>query len=366
MTSRVRRNHVSKHRAVICPLVRISPIPRGAPTQCDAYALGNNHPADRLMAEQELAPGAADRSCDYSEEPLVSVVIPTYNGAVYLSTAIESVLAQTYTPMECIVIDDGSTDDTPAIIASFGPRIRGMSQTNAGFARARNRGARLARGELISFLDHDDCWRPTKVKRQVQAIAGRSDVAVVYTAVELIDERGAHLGTIPAPPATAALRNTILMEAPHLALEQGALIRREAFFSLGGFDERLTTSIGCDLACRLALDYAVEPVDEPLAAYRQHSEHQMHHDLSSLERDMRLIYRKLLARDEDHRRLLRSAQYNLDVCLANWYWREEQRPVRALWHAGRATARRPGHVFARLAGMRSGSASRLRLPSKRR
>jgi glycosyltransferase involved in cell wall biosynthesis len=301
----------------------------------------------------------------HPDEPLVSVVIPTYNGAAFLETAIDSVLSQTYPPVECIVVDDGSTDETPAIIDSFGPRVRTARQPNAGFARARNRGARLARGDFVSFLDDDDCWRPTKVEQQVRALAERPEAAVIYTAVELIDDRGDHLGTIPAPPATSAFRNTILMEWPHLALEQGALIRREAFVELGGFDERLTYSIGCDLACRLALDYPVQPIDEPLAAYRQHP-HQMHHNLSRLERDMRLIYDKVLARDERHRPLVRCAQYNLDVCLANWYWREERRPLRALWHAGRATITRPRHVLGRLAGRRSRPTTRLRLPSKRR
>ena len=280
--------------------------------------------------------------------PLVSVIIPTYNGAAFLGPAVESVLGQTYPSVECIVVDDGSTDETPAIIRSFGTRVRTERQPNQGFARARNRGARLARGELIAFLDHDDCWRPTKVERQVRSLAERPEAAVIYTAVELIDDNGNHLGTIPAPPEALAFQNTILMEWPHLALEQGALIRREAFVELGGFDERLTTSIGCDLACRLALAYPVEPIDEPLAAYRQHSQ-QMHHNLSTLERDMRLIYTKV--RDRDNRRgpVLRRARYNLNVCLANWYWRDERRPFRALWHAGRAAIGRPRHVLARLA-----------------
>jgi glycosyltransferase involved in cell wall biosynthesis len=295
----------------------------------------------------------------------VSVVIPTYNGSVFLESAIDSVLGQTYPRVECIVVDDGSIDRTPSIIESYGVRIRSERQSNRGFARARNHGAGLARGDLLSFLDDDDCWRPTKLERQIHRLAERPDAAVVYTAVELIDESANRLGTIPAPPPARAFRNTLLMEWPHLALEQGALIRREAFCELGGFDERLTVSIGCDLACRLALTYPIAAIDEPLAAYRQHSR-QMHHNLSMLERDMRLIFGKVLAHDQRYRPLLRQAEYNLDVCLSHWYWRDERRPLRAAWHAGRATIGRPRHVIGRLAGRGAQPPTRLRFSSRRR
>jgi glycosyltransferase involved in cell wall biosynthesis len=299
-----------------------------------------------------------------SDQPLVSVIVPTYNGAAFLKTAVDSVLDQTYPSVECIVIDDGSTDATPSIIESFGDRVRGTRQSNRGFGYARNRGARLARGELLSFLDHDDCWRPTKIERQVRRLAERPEVAVVYTAVELIDAHGDYLGIIPAPPADLAFRNTLLMEWPHLALEQGALIRREAFVQLGCFDERLTTSIGCDLACRLASTYPIEPIDEPLAAYRQHAE-QMHHDLSRLEHDMRLVHAKVADLDHRHRPLLRRARYNLHMCLAHWYWRDERRPHHALWHAGQALLARPVYAAARLGSRRSRSSVSLQLSSKR-
>lgn len=297
--------------------------------------------------------------------PLVSVIIPTYNGEAFLEDAIDSVLGQTYSPMECVVVDDGSTDRTPAVIEAYRGSVRGERQANQGFARARNRGATLAVGDLLSFLDHDDWWRPTKVERQVHALIENPGVAVVYTAVELTDECGNHLSTIPAPPQGRAFENTILMEWPHMALEQGALIRRGAFFELGGFDERLTTSIGCDLACRLALAYPVAPVDEPLVAYRQHPD-QMHHDLSALERDMRAIFGKVLGSDDRYRPLVRRAQYNLDVCLTHWYWRERRQPLHAVWHAARATIARPRHVVARLTRHGQEPAPKPRLPSYRR
>lgn len=279
------------------------------------------------------------------EQPLVSVVVPTYNGADFLAAALTSVLAQTYTSVECIVIDDGSTDDTPSIIESFGPRLRSLRQTNQGFARTRNHGAALARGELLSFLDDDDWWEKTKLERQVSLLARRPELALVYTAVEVVDGDDRPLGTIAAPAPEQALRNTLLMQWPHLALEQGALIRRDAFLALGGFDEQLSTSIGCDLACRLALTYPVGGIDEPLAAYRQHA-NQMHHDLSRLEHDMQVVYAKVLALEPRCRPLVRRARYNLHVCLARWYWRQSRRRAAAGRHAARAVVACPAHAAA--------------------
>jgi hypothetical protein len=168
-----------------------------------------------------------------ADPPLVSAIIPTYNGGAFLADAIDSVLTQSYPAIECIVVDDGSTDDTPAIIAAFEGRIRRTRQANQGPARARNQGARMARGEFIAFLDDDDVWRPAKVERQVSKLAQRPAAAVVYTAVEVVDAEGTTLAIIPAPSREFAFRNTLLMQWPHLALEQGALIRRSAFTEVG-------------------------------------------------------------------------------------------------------------------------------------
>src|SRR5262245_39908172 len=99
--------------------------------------------------------------------PNVSVVIPSYNSAAYLPAAIDSVLAQTARDLEVIVVDDGSTDDTPDVVARYGPPVRGIRQANAGVAAARNRGIAEARGRYIAFLDADDTWEPVKLERQL-------------------------------------------------------------------------------------------------------------------------------------------------------------------------------------------------------
>ena len=278
-----------------------------------------------------------------SDKPLVSVIIPVRDGARFLAAAVESVLGQTYPHVECVVIDDGSTDQTPSVIASFGTRIRSYSQPNQGVARARNRGAQLARGELLAFLDADDCIRPDSFERQLTRLAEHPEAAVVYTASELIDEHGRHLSTRPVPPVGRAFASTVALEQPALGIAQAALIRRDAFIESGGFDERLSTSADCDLACRLAKTYPFEAVDEPLFAYRQHPA-QMHHDLLAFERDMRIVHKKLLRADGHDRELARRAHANLHLILANAYWRQERRPGRTIWHLARAALVGPMRV----------------------
>jgi glycosyltransferase involved in cell wall biosynthesis len=101
-----------------------------------------------------------------SNEPTVSVVIPCYNGAPFLREALASVLTQTHTVLEVIVVDDGSTDDSAAIAGSFGPPVRVIRQTNRGESVARNRGVRESRGDWIAFLDADDAWLPNRIEAQ--------------------------------------------------------------------------------------------------------------------------------------------------------------------------------------------------------
>ena len=101
----------------------------------------------------------------------VSAVIPVHNGAAYVAEAVQSILSQTRPPIECVVVDDGSTDETAEVVRRFGNEVAYVRQDRAGVSSARNRGAALARGALVAFLDHDDVWLPTKLERQVEALA---------------------------------------------------------------------------------------------------------------------------------------------------------------------------------------------------
>jgi len=114
--------------------------------------------------------------------PLVSVIIPTYNYGRFLGEAVSSVLCQTFRDLECIVVDDGSTDETGQVLASISdPRMVFTGTPRLGVSGARNRGLELSRGDLIAFLDADDRWRPGKLERQVAILADEPDVDMVFT-----------------------------------------------------------------------------------------------------------------------------------------------------------------------------------------
>lgn len=112
--------------------------------------------------------------------PSISVILPTFNRAQFISQAIESALRQTHPPDEIIIIDDGSTDDTGKIVAGFGKKIKYVWQQNQGPAAARNHGMRLARGDFFAFLDSDDLWMPNKIKAQLAFFSQNPEVDFVF------------------------------------------------------------------------------------------------------------------------------------------------------------------------------------------
>jgi glycosyltransferase involved in cell wall biosynthesis len=115
--------------------------------------------------------------------PLVSCIVPVFNGERYLQQALDSVLEQTYTPLELIVSDDGSTDGTRAVVDAYGDSVRYLHQPNGGHAAARNLGLSIAQGEFVAFLDADDLWHPEKIERQVARLRGRPTVDACVTFV---------------------------------------------------------------------------------------------------------------------------------------------------------------------------------------
>ena len=131
----------------------------------------------------EICPGSG-------ESGLVSVILPTYNRAYSIGQAIESVLAQTYRPLEIIVVDDGSSDNTAEVVGQFGSDVRYLRQANAGVAAARNHGFAIARGEFIALIDSDDCWYPYKLEMQVAFLRAFPEAGMVWTDMAAVRDNG--------------------------------------------------------------------------------------------------------------------------------------------------------------------------------
>jgi glycosyltransferase involved in cell wall biosynthesis len=177
------------------------------------------------MSENQVPCAVVERceTAGETEAVTVSVIIPAYNAAATIAAAIESVLAQTRAPDEIIVVDDGSKDDTAAVVERFGPGVRLIRQANAGCGQARNTGARESRGTWLAFLDADDLWLPTKLERQIPETANPK-VAVVVCRVR--NNVGWVLGRRLAFD-DLWVRND--------AIVSSSLVRRSAFEKAGGF-----------------------------------------------------------------------------------------------------------------------------------
>jgi glycosyltransferase involved in cell wall biosynthesis len=251
------------------------------------------------------------------DRPRVSVVIPVFNQERYLAEAVQSALEQTLQPTEVIVVDDGSTDRSPSIARGFAERIRYVRQTNVGVAAARNRGALLAEGEFVAFLDSDDAWLPEKVVRQVALCESDPGLGLVHCGVEEVDEKGRRVGFRLNGREGWIARDMLFFRSTVLGGGSGALIPRRVLSEVGGFDERLSTSADWDLYHRIASRYRVGFVREPLLRYRRHPSN-MHANVRAMERDMLLAYSKALA-DSPEGTLRRGAYGALRRVLAASY-----------------------------------------------
>ncbi len=210
--------------------------------------------------------------------PLVSVIIPTYNRARLLPGAIASVLGQTYSQIELIIVDDGSTDETPEVLEQYGDRIRVLRQANAGPAIARNRGIALATGGIIAFLDSDDEWLPTKIERQVASLeAAGPEVGCCLCNCLVRFANGSNSSTfaiadtIPDRPTGIWLNPVEILLNRFVMFSQAVAIRREVLERVGYFDESLRFGEDYELPFRLALQGPWTIIRDELVIYHEAS-----------------------------------------------------------------------------------------------
>jgi glycosyltransferase involved in cell wall biosynthesis len=252
----------------------------------------------------------------------VSVIIPTYNHAAFLAEALESVLAQTRTPLEVIVVDDGSTDETAEVLRNYQRRIRVLSQPNRGVAAARNAGAAVASGELLAFLDADDAWFPAKLERQVARFDGAPEIGLIHCGVAEVDIRGRQFRVrLDGMEGWVSTEMLLFRRGVILGGGSAAVIRRATFLLVGGFDEVLSTSADWDLYYRVARRYPVGFLPEVLVRYRVHGGN-MHGNIHAMARDMLIAYAKAFSEQDPDLQGLRLLAYGrLHSMLAGSFFR---------------------------------------------
>lgn len=213
---------------------------------------------------------------ELNNQPIVSVIIPTYNRTDFLKLTLESVLNQTYQNFEIIVVDDGTPNDKNMLLCQKFNKVKYIKIENSGGpAKPRNIGIREAIGRYIAFVDDDDLWLPTKLEKQVAILENNPDFGLVHSCCEVIDENGIKKNEIIGKPGSLDVKHgdvsmrmmgnwTLMMPTP--------LIRKEVIDKVGFFNEKIPSALE-DVEfwsrCSFATNFFY--IDEPLAQYRVHS-----------------------------------------------------------------------------------------------
>ena len=209
----------------------------------------------------------------------VSVIVPCHNGAEFLAEAIASILAQTYPALEILVIDDGSTDGTEAIVAQYAAPVRYIRQTCQGVSVARNIGIQASQGKYLVFLDHDDRLLPHALAVGVDCLEKNSGCGFTYGQQQGIDGAGNLVGIVADVGETQQELNLKVSIANDYALMLGGefpvppariMFRRQVFEQVGGFDPALINSQDYDICRRVAAEFLAYRHHQVIAEYRQH------------------------------------------------------------------------------------------------
>jgi GT2 family glycosyltransferase len=278
-------------------------------------------------------------------DPLVSVIIPTYNYGRFVSEAINSVLAQTFQDFEIIVVDGGSTDDTRSIVEAMGRQVQYIYQENLGPIVARNTGIRTARGRYIAFLDADDLWLPHKLERQVELMNRHPEVGLVYSTIYQFESKsGAIVGEYPVADCRAGhvLRDLYL----HCFVPSPTpLVRKSVLDDVGLFDEEIRYgSEDWDLWLRIAARYQFAFVPEPLAKYRYHASHRSKEGHLRREQQTLEIIEKAARNYPKELGSLRSLKLSMYLESVGWYLIRQGQRADGLERLKKAICFAPGRL----------------------
>ena len=277
----------------------------------------------------------------------MSVLLATYNGRKYLAEAIESIVNQQFRGFEFLLIDDGSTDGSLAVMqryAAADPRIRLISWANRGLTPSLNEGIRLARAPLIARMDADDVALPTRLEKQVQFLSDHPEVALVGSQVILIDPAGRPIGAKHGLPLDHAAIDGALVNVGWPLVHPAVMFRRDAVLALGGYCDEFRVNQDHDLFLRIGERHHLANLPDTLLLYRQHFESvslaKSQLQAKTLERIMTLAYERRGMADRTPPQASRAAPKRPVDYHRAWVWA-------ALSAGNVATARRHAAVLCR-------------------
>ncbi len=256
--------------------------------------------AFNISDPQARPPLSDDALAAVGQDPLVSIIIPCYNGEAYLQAAIESALAQSYRPVEILVVDDGSTDRSSAIAQKF--PVRYIWQENRGLTASRNRGIRESRGNYIVFLDADDLLKPEAIEAGLRVLAQHPECSITVGDHLFVAEDGSHLAD-SRKECLAKSHYEALLKSNFIEMISSVLFRRRVLEDVGGFDTRLRVAEDYDLYLRIARDYPICCHPTVVAEYRMHQANASHNSELMLSMTLRVLRSQARYVRRDARRL---------------------------------------------------------------
>lgn len=277
------------------------------------------HVSSKSRFAADINRRAVNRHDWSARNPTVSVVISSYNYGHYIEETIQSVLSQTHPALEIIVIDDGSTDNSAEVIESFGDRVKFVRQQNQGVCVARNKGAAMATGDILSFLDSDDIWLPRKLEKQVAAFLADEEVGIVSCGIRHFDTEGKTIAEYVSGRSGWCDKDILLYREPVLNSTASVIaVRRDIFQRVGGFDEQreLFAAEDRELCYRVAKASKLAFIPEILVDYRIHGKNG-HLNILRMERALIKAYEKIFSKaDDETRKLERESYGNLFAIIA--------------------------------------------------
>lgn len=223
----------------------------------------------------------------------ISVLIATYNRADLLPQALDSLLTQTRMPDEIVVVDDGSTDDTPELLKSYGNQLKVIRQENRGLPAARNAGLRAATGDFIAFLDSDDILPSDSLILRADYLEQHPEIPAVYGATYMTDLQNKVLGWFRPPPLPGGMIFDKLVCRTVFPMHS-VMLRRATIEQVGDFDEQLRVQLDLDYWARYGAIYPFAAIDEVVAYYRVHDEMSVIRQADDLNRKGIVVQERLI------------------------------------------------------------------------
>jgi glycosyltransferase involved in cell wall biosynthesis len=229
--------------------------------------------------------------------PTLTVVTPAYNQADFLRDTIESVLAQDYPNIEHVVLDDGSTDDTPKILAEYGDRFVWESQKNMGQTPTINKGWAMTSGEIITWLNSDDTfYSPTSVREGMEFLIARPDVGIVFGDSMFTEADGTEIE--PSRPISDFTYEKMVRTCENSIPQPSAFIRREIVERVGELDPKFYYFMDWDFWMRAGIYYKIEHIDAIWSTYRLHADSKTVAQAKKAAPELEYMYKKYFARDD--------------------------------------------------------------------